>query len=79
MMFLLNRSFIFQKKYFWFGAEPVEHKSLGSYLRGEKAQELANKNAAWSSYTGKGLLYFSKKPSEKAAPAGIINLVCSSC
>ena len=71
------RSFIFQKKFFWFGSEPIEHKSLTSYLRGEKQQELANKNAAWSSHTGKGLVYFSKKPSEKATPAGVINLVRS--
>jgi hypothetical protein len=70
----LFKSFIFQKKFFWFGDEPIEHKSLTSYLRGEKQQEAANKNAAWSSHTGKGLLYFSKKASEKAAPAGIINL-----
>ncbi|KAE9368504.1 hypothetical protein N431DRAFT_443939 [Stipitochalara longipes BDJ] len=70
----LLKSFIFQKKFFWFGSEPVEHKSLTSYLRGEKQQEVANKNAAWSSHTGKGLLYFSKKASEKASPAGIINL-----
>lgn len=70
----LLKSFIFQKKFFWFGTEPVEHKSLTSYLRGEKQQELANKNAAWSSHTGKGLLYFSKKATEKASPAGIINL-----
>lgn len=64
----------FQKKYFWFGSEPVEIKSLESYLRGEK-QEIANHNAAWSSQTGKGLLYFGKNASEKATPGGIINLV----
>lgn len=64
----------FQKKYFWFGDEAVDPKHLSSYLRGEKA-EVANHNAAWSSHTGKGLLYFSKHSSEKATPAGIINLV----
>jgi hypothetical protein len=37
--------------------------------------EIASYNAAWSSQTGKGLLYFSKRASEKATPAGIINLV----
>jgi len=73
----LLKSFIFQKKFFWFGIEPIGQTSLFSYLRGEKAYELARKNAAWSSCTGKGLLYFSKKPSEMAFPAGIINLVCS--
>jgi hypothetical protein len=69
------RSFIFQKKFFFFGTEPVESKALQSYLRGEKLQEVANKNVAWSSSTGQGLLYFSKKATEKASPAGIFNLV----
>lgn len=48
---------------------------MSSYLRGEKAQDTANKNAAWAAHTGKGLLFFTKKASEKATPAGIINLV----
>ena len=69
---------MFKKHFFWFGTEPVEHKSLTSYLRGEKQQEVANKNAAWSSSTGKGLLFFSKKATDKAAPAGIFNLVSRS-
>jgi hypothetical protein len=70
----LFRSFIFQKKFFWFGSEPVESKNLTTYLRGEKP-DVANHNAAWSAHTGKGLLYFSKKATDKASPAGIINLV----
>lgn len=70
----LLKSFIFQKKFFWFGTEPVEQKALASYLRGEKAQDVANVNVAWASETGKGLLFFSKKASEKATPAGIFNL-----
>ncbi|KAF7942175.1 hypothetical protein EAE99_000225 [Botrytis elliptica] len=69
----LLKSFIFQKKHFWFGSEPVEHKNLSSYLRGEKP-DVGNHNAAWSSHTGKGLLFFSKKSSDKASPAGILNL-----
>jgi hypothetical protein len=47
---------------------------LANYLRGEKP-EVGNHNAAWSSQTGKGLLYYSKHANEKASPAGIINLV----
>ncbi|KAK0118181.1 hypothetical protein ONS95_012486 [Cadophora gregata] len=70
----LLKSFIFQKKFFYFGSEPVESKALSSYLRGEKAQDTANKNVAWAAHTGKGLLFFTKKASEKATPAGIINL-----
>ncbi|ESZ98091.1 hypothetical protein SBOR_1470 [Sclerotinia borealis F-4128] len=69
----LLKSFIFQKKYFWFGTEPIEHKNLSSYLRGEKP-DVANHNAAWSSHTGNGLLFFSKKATDKASPAGILNL-----
>jgi hypothetical protein len=67
----LHRGLFFQKKFFWFGSEPVEQKSLSNYLRGEKVYG----NAAWASETGKGLLFFSKKSAEKATPAGIINLV----
>jgi len=70
----LLKSFIFQKKFFWFGTEPTESKALSSYLRGEKQQELANKNVAWAASTGKGLLFFSKKASEKATPHGVFNL-----
>jgi hypothetical protein len=68
---------LFQKKHFWLGSEPVESKHLSSYLRGEKP-DVANHNAAWSSHTGNGLLFFSKKASEKTSPAGIINLVSTS-
>jgi hypothetical protein len=65
---------MFQKKFFWFGSEPVESKNLSNYLRGEKP-EVANHDAAWLSHTGKGLLLFSKKANEKSSPVGIINLV----
>lgn len=66
----LLSKFVFSKKFFWFGSEPFEEKHLSSYLRGEKEHG----NAAWAQHTGKGLLLFSKKSSEKATPAGIINL-----
>jgi hypothetical protein len=68
---------MFQRKYFWFGSEPVQRDFLEDYLRGEKDQELAERNAALSSSSGKGLLYFSKTPKESKFPAGIFNLVCS--
>ncbi|OBT72823.1 hypothetical protein VF21_08289 [Pseudogymnoascus sp. 05NY08] len=63
----------FQKRFFWFGTDAVEVKSLSNYLRGEKP-EAGNHNAAWASQTGKGLLYFSKHAGEKSAPVGLINL-----
>lgn len=69
------KNLFFDKKFFWFGTEAVESKALASYLRGEKNQEAAQKNIAWATFTGKGLLYFSKgKASDKASPAGVINL-----
>jgi hypothetical protein len=72
---------IFQRKYFWFGSDPVQRGLVASSLRGERDQELAEKNAGWSSRTGKGLLYFSELPTkmwdEMSIPSGIFNLVCS--
>lgn len=69
------KNLFFDKKFFWFGTEAVESKALSSYLRGEKNQEAAQKNIAWATSTGKGLLYFSKgKASDKTSPAGVINL-----
>lgn len=47
---------------------------LVNYLRGEKP-EIAHSTAAWSSQTGKGLLYYAKHAEEKATPAGVLNLV----
>ncbi|KAF1968350.1 hypothetical protein BU23DRAFT_558578 [Bimuria novae-zelandiae CBS 107.79] len=70
----LKNAFRFSKKYFWFGEDAaVPASSLSAYLRGEKA-EVAHPTAAWSSVTGKGLLYFVKHADEKATPAGVLNL-----
>lgn len=72
----VHSAFRFSKKYFWFGEEAaVPVSSLSQYLRGEKG-EVAHPTAAWSSVTGKGLLYFVKHADEKATPAGVLNLVC---
>lgn len=68
--------FRFSKKYFWFGEEPVPVSSLGQFLRGEKDAEHAHTVAAWSSVTGKGLLYFVKHADQKDTPAGVLKLVC---
>jgi hypothetical protein len=46
---------------------------LREYLRGEKP-EVAHPVAAWSSQTGKGLLYFVKHADQKEHPAGVLNL-----
>lgn len=66
---------MYSKKFFWFSDEPVEHKHLTDYLRGEKATDIARPNAAHASQTGKGLLFFAKRAEDKPQPQGIINLV----
>ncbi|KAL8654276.1 MAG: hypothetical protein Q9226_003502 [Calogaya cf. arnoldii] len=70
----LVKSLMFSKKFFWFSDEPVEHKHLTDYLRGEKATDIARPNAAHASQTGKGLLFFAKRAEDKPQPQGIINL-----
>ncbi|KAF3043220.1 hypothetical protein E8E12_009115 [Didymella heteroderae] len=69
----LKNAFRFSKKYFWFGEEAVPASSLAEYLRGEKP-EVAHPTAAWSSQTGKGLLFFVKHADKKENPAGVLNL-----
>ncbi|KAF1930794.1 uncharacterized protein M421DRAFT_410942 [Didymella exigua CBS 183.55] len=69
----LKNAFRFAKKYFWFGEEAVSASSLAEYLRGEKP-EVAHPTAAWSSQTGKGLLFFVKHADKKENPAGALNL-----
>jgi hypothetical protein len=73
----LKNAFRFSKKYFWFGEEPVPSSNLREYLRGEKP-EVAHPVAAWSSQTGKGLLYFVKHADQKEHPAGVLNLAYAS-
>ncbi|KAL9585864.1 MAG: hypothetical protein Q9212_001266 [Teloschistes hypoglaucus] len=70
----LVKSLIYSKKFFWFGDEPVEHKYLSDYLRGEKATDIARPNAAHATQTGNGLLFFAKRAEDKPQPQGIINL-----
>jgi hypothetical protein len=70
----MNSAFRYSKKYFWFGEEAVPASNLREYLRGEKP-EIAHGVAAWSSQTGKGLLYFVKHADQKENPAGVLNLV----
>ncbi|KAL8854559.1 MAG: hypothetical protein Q9221_000594 [Calogaya cf. arnoldii] len=70
----LVKSLMFSKKFFWFTDEPVEHKHLTDYLRGEKATDISRPNAAHASQTGKGLLFFAKRAEDKPQPQGIINL-----
>jgi hypothetical protein len=76
MALIILSIFKFSKKYFWFGEEPVPAASLSQFLRGEKDAEYAHTVAAWSSVTGKGLLFFVKHADQKETPAGVLKLVC---
>lgn len=59
--------------YFWFGEEAVEVKKLSSFLS-KATTDYAHNAAAWSSQTGKGLLYYAKNKDQKDAPAGVLPL-----
>ncbi|PSK45347.1 hypothetical protein B9Z65_2487 [Elsinoe australis] len=69
----LVHQFKFSKRYFWLGDEPFSTQSLSHYLRGTEAK-IAHPVAAWSSQTGKGLLYLVKSESEKSHPQDVILL-----
>ncbi|KAH0550945.1 hypothetical protein GP486_007690 [Trichoglossum hirsutum] len=69
----LVKGFRFSDKHIWFGDEAVESKDLNSYLHNEKPN-VAHPVVAWSTQTGKGLLYFAKTPEQKAQPTHVIKL-----
>lgn len=63
------------KTYFWIGGEEgVPTAKLGDFLKHNKG-EAGHATAAWSSQTGKGLLYFAKHKDHKDTPLGILNMV----
>ncbi len=68
-----SRNLILSKKFFWFGTEPVDTKTLSSF-KPEKAVDVANHIASWASETGKGLLFYGEK-TDKSAPHSAILLV----
>lgn len=59
---------MYSKKFFWFGSEAVDPKKVPALLKDHTL-------AAWASETGKGLLFFSEKGQDKAAPTSAIPLV----
>ena len=73
---VITRNLLFSKKFFWFGNEPVDLKSI-THFKADKAADVAHHVTAWAAETGKGLLFFSEK-SDKAAPHGAIHLVRTS-
>jgi Pleckstrin homology domain len=60
--------------YFWFGEEAVEAKKFSTFLS-KAATDYAHNAAAWSSQTGKGLLYYAKNKESTDAPLGVLPLV----
>lgn len=62
---------MYSKKFFWFGSEAVDPKKVPALLKDHHL-------AAWASETGKGLLFFSEKGQDKAAPTSAIALVSTS-
>lgn len=69
-----QRNLIYSKQYFWFGTEATPKEKLTTYLKNEKAAEVAQHVAAWATETGKGLLFYGKE-SDKSTPTGAIQLV----
>ncbi|KAK3382477.1 Pleckstrin homology domain-containing protein [Lasiosphaeria ovina] len=63
------KNIFYSKKHFWFGAEPVDVKSLATF-KADKAIDVAHHVTAWAAETGKGLLFFG----EKSTPHGAIQL-----
>lgn len=72
-----DRNIIYSKNHFWFGSEPVTSDKLATYLKHEKATDVAHHVVSWASETGKGLLFYAKE-SDKSTPTGVIQLVCCS-
>jgi hypothetical protein len=66
------KNFIYSKKLFWFGSEPVDLKSISTF-KADKVADVAHHVTSWASETGKGLLFFGEK--DKSAPQGAIHLV----
>jgi hypothetical protein len=60
------------KFFFFYGDEAVPAEKFSHLLKPTKAE--FKEAIAWSSQTGKGLLYFAKSAEQKASPKGIIAL-----
>lgn len=67
-MLTTTRNFIYTKKFFWFGSEPVDVKKIPALLKDHHL-------AAWASETGKGLLFVNEKGTDQTAPTSAIHLV----
>jgi hypothetical protein len=62
-----------EKFFFYFGEDSVPAEKLSHLIKPGK--EALKETVAWSSQTGKGLLYYVKHPDHKTSPKGVIGLV----
>lgn len=70
-----RRNLLYAKNHFWFGADALEKEKLATYLKNEKASDVAHHVVSWAAETGKGLLFYGKE-SDKSTATGVIQLVC---
>lgn len=69
------KNLMFTKTHFWFGQDAIPVEKLSTYLKNEKATDVAHHVASWATETGKGLFFYGKE-SDKSTPHGAIQLVC---
>ncbi|KAI1656906.1 Pleckstrin homology domain-containing protein [Daldinia decipiens] len=67
------KNLIYSKQHFWFGTDAIPKDKLATYLKNEKATEVAHHVTAWAAETGKGLFFYGKE-SDKSTPTGAIQL-----
>ncbi|CAK7273829.1 hypothetical protein SEPCBS119000_005858 [Sporothrix epigloea] len=70
------KSLLYTKKFFWFPKDAQSPADLATYLKSEKATDVAHHVVSWASETGKGLLFYGEKKGEK--PHGVIHLADAS-
>ncbi|KAI1109388.1 Pleckstrin homology domain-containing protein [Nemania sp. NC0429] len=67
------KNLLYAKTHFWFGADALEKEKLATYLKNEKASDVAHHVVSWAAETGKGLFFYGKE-SDKSTPIGVIQL-----
>ncbi|KAI0473659.1 hypothetical protein GGR56DRAFT_696097 [Xylariaceae sp. FL0804] len=67
------KNLMYSKNHFWFGNEALDKEKLATYLKNEKASDVAYDVVSWATETGKGLLFYGKE-SDKHTPHGAIKL-----
>ncbi|KAI8626662.1 hypothetical protein F5Y19DRAFT_488031 [Xylariaceae sp. FL1651] len=67
------KNLLYTKNHFWFGSDALEKEKLATYLKTEKATDVAHHVVSWATETGKGLLFYAKD-SDKSTPTGVIQL-----